>query len=127
MVLGLKEYPNVMQASITIPGAGDSGVLEETPGVIYPLLVSKKKYQKSQIIHLMALTPPSAEPAGRERLFGNDLLGSSREKKNKIPKSHHQLSIAVIQVLSGQPLGGKQSCGKAPCAGAQRPVDLPRL
>ena len=41
MELGLKENSNVTQCSITIPGAGDSGVLEETPSVVYPLLVSK--------------------------------------------------------------------------------------
>lgn len=46
MELGLKENPNVRQHSITIPGAGDSGVSEVTPWIIYPLLVSKKKHQK---------------------------------------------------------------------------------
>lgn len=64
MELGLEENPNVTQCSITIPGAGGSGLLEETPTIIYPLLVSKKeKTQESQIIHPMAPTPSSAEPA----------------------------------------------------------------
>lgn len=63
MELGLEENPNVTQCSTTIPGAGDSGVLEEAAGVIDLLLVSRKKNEKSQIIHLMALTPSPAEPA----------------------------------------------------------------
>lgn len=129
MELGLKENPNVTQRSITIPGAGDSGTLEETPGVIYPLLVSKKKNPKipnnssdgsdtiicraGQIVESVCLDVIYWEAVGK--------------KKKKIPRSHHQLFIAAIQALSGQMLDGKRSCRKAPCAGTQHPADLPRL
>lgn len=131
MELGLEENPNVMQGSVTIPGAGDSGGLEETPSVIYPLLVSKKKTHKIPN-NSSDGSDAIIRRAGQQKVFGSDLLGSSGRKKKKkkesnIPKSHHQLFIAALQTFSGQPLDGKRSCGKTPCTCTWRPVDLPRL
>lgn len=120
MELGLKENPNVRRHSITIPGAGDSGVSQVTPGIIYPLLVSKKKHQKSQIIHLDGsdISLQSCPDSGKH-LFGSDLLGSTggERKKKKSPNSTIDYSQLPFRPFRGKPLDGKWSCGNSPCAG----------
>lgn len=125
MELGLKENPNVRQHSITIPGAGDSGVSEVTPGIVYPLLVSKKRHQKFQIIHLMDLTFLCS--AGQ--IVGNIYLGviywEAVEGKQKSPNSTISYSQLLFRPFWGKPLDGKWSCGNSACAGTQHPAGLP--
>lgn len=102
-------------------------MLEETPSVIYPLLVSKKKTQKS----------PNNSSDGSdtticrasqivESVYLEVIYWEAVGKKNNVPNSHHQFFTAAIQALLGQPLDGKRSCGKAPYPDTQHLADLPR-